>query len=185
MTFHKESEFTTPRPDCPNPELWHAADPDSSEFEVLDCVAGFIRALQPEVVLETGSAFGYGSQKIGQALWANGHGHLYSLEINPERAKEARGRAEGLPITIVECDSLTFDPPGPIGFAFFDSLPELRPREFKRYFAHFVKGAIVAFHDTGPQHQVRGLVEQLEREALLKAIFLRTPRGIAFAQVLN
>jgi hypothetical protein len=35
-------------------------------------VAAFVRALQPETVLETGSAFGQTAEAIGRALAANG-----------------------------------------------------------------------------------------------------------------
>lgn len=184
--YPNESTFTQRRDFCRHPEYWHAADSDSTEFEVLEMVAGFVRGLQPETVIETGSAFGFGSQLIGHALQANGHGRLYSLEVDEARVAIARGRCWALPVDIVHCDSLKWKPPtSDVGFAFFDSYPELRPLEFRLYYPYMTKGAIVAFHDTGPQHTVRGHVEQLEAAGLLKPIFLRTPRGIAFAEVRN
>jgi len=171
---------------CPNTERYHAADPDSTEFEVLELVAAFVRALQPETVIETGSAFGYGSQAIGNALKANGHGKLYSLEIMYPRIAEAKERCEGLPVEFINMSSLEWTPPTKdVGFAFFDSLTHLRGDEFMRYLPFMTPGAIVAFHDTGPQHLVWGKVWELQGRQLLRAINLRTPRGVAFCQVLN
>jgi hypothetical protein len=180
----RESVNTAARPEwCANPELWHAPDGDSSEFEVLELCAAFIRALQPEVVVETGSAFGFGAAMMGAALKANGRGRLYSLEIDRVRYEQACERCKGLPVDIVYVDSMTWEPPAGIGFAFFDSRPQLRADEFRRYQPFMVPGAIVAFHDVAPHHTVWPRVHQLEREGLLKALRLRTPRGIAICQV--
>ncbi len=53
-----ESTFTPPDPDCPRPDWWHARDAQATEDEVIELVAGFVRALQPELVLETGTYLG-------------------------------------------------------------------------------------------------------------------------------
>lgn len=180
----RESRFTRARDFCPRPHLWHSADADSTEYEVLELVAAFVRALQPEIVVETGAAFGFGSRAIGQALKANGHGALYSLEIDPERVRIAQARSAGLPVQIVPQHSLQWMPPGLVQFAFFDSFPELRCSEFVRYRACMERGTVVAFHDAAPHHAVWKDIQQLEADGLVKAIRLRTPRGIAFAEVL-
>ena len=180
----RESVNTAARPEwCATPELWHAADGESSEFEVLELCAAFIRALQPEVVVETGSAFGFGAAMMGAALQANGRGRLYSLEIDLARYEQARERCKRLPVNVVYADSMTWEPPHGIGFAFFDSRPQLRADEFRRYRPFMVPGAIVAFHDVAPHHTIWPSVRQLEREGLLKALRLRTPRGIAICQI--
>jgi predicted O-methyltransferase YrrM len=180
----RESVNTAARQEwCAKPELWHAPDGDSSEFEVLELCAAFIRALQPEVVVETGSAFGFGAAMMGAALKANGHGRLYSLEIDLVRYEQACERCKGLPVDVVYSDSMSWEPPAGIGFAFFDSRPQLRADEFRRYRPFMVPGAIVAFHDIAPHHTVWPRVHQLEREGLLKALRLRTPRGIALCQI--
>lgn len=180
----RESRFTHPKDFCRNPHLWHSADPDSTEYEVIELVAAFVRALQPEIVVETGSAFGYGSQAIGAALQANGHGELYSLEIDPKRVQIARTRIIGLPVHIVQGDSLQWTPPAAVQFAFFDSFPEHRCPEFLRYRPFMERGTVVAFHDAAPHHAVWNDIQTLEAQGVLKAIRLRTPRGIAFAEVL-
>lgn len=180
----RESAYTAARPEwCAKPELWHAPDGDSSEFEVLELCAAFIRALQPEVVVETGSAFGFGAAMMGTALRANGRGRLYSLEIDRVRYEQACERCKGLPVDVVYIDSMTWEPPAGVGFAFFDSRPHLRADEFRRYRPFMVPGAIVAFHDIAPHHTVWPRVDQLEREGLLKALRLRTPRGVAICQI--
>jgi Methyltransferase domain len=183
MTF-LESRYTSPRVDCPHPEHWHSTDADSTEFEVSELVAGFVRALQPEVVVETGTAWGQTAQIIGRALERNGHGHLYTLEPDQARVEFSRDRCNGLPVTIVQQDSLTWEPPGPVGFAWFDSLIDLRAPEFRRYHQWFTPGAVVGFHDTGPQHRLRPHIDKLAADGLISVIYLPTPRGVAFAEVL-
>jgi predicted O-methyltransferase YrrM len=180
-----EARFTVATDFCPNPERWTSADSDSTEFEVLELIGSLVRALQPEIVVETGSAFGYGSREIGKALKKNGHGRLYSLEYDPLRVNIARNRCQGLPVEIVQTDSLDWTPPGPIGFAFFDSLTNLRVPEFRAYQPWLLPGTTIAFHDAAPQHDLydRWLLP-LEASGAIKMIRLHNPRGLALAEVL-
>lgn len=178
-----ENRFTAARPDCPNPQHWHSADGDSAELEVTELVAAFIRALQPEVVVETGTAFGQTAEAIGRALHANGHGMLYTLEPDLVRVALVQDRVRGLPVHIVPKTSLDWTPPNGVGFAWFDSLLHLRAAEFRAYKPQMAPGCIVGFHDCGPQHPVRPDVEQLADEGLLRPIYLPTPRGVMFAEV--
>lgn len=159
-------------------------DSDSTEFEVLELIAGFIRALQPEVVVETGTAFGYGAEAIGNALFTNRHGKLYTFEVDQERCSIARRRCEGLPVHVVNLDVRQVQPEEKINFAFFDSLTELREGEYRHLYPFIPKGSIVCFHDAAPHHDVWPSVKRLESEGLLKSIRLRTPRGVAFCEVL-
>jgi hypothetical protein len=180
-----ESDFTPPRPDCPRPEDWHATDSDSAEVEVTELVAAFVRALQPEVVVETGTAFGQTAEAIGRALAANGHGCLYTLEPDLNRCATASSRVLGLPVRVVSMQSIAWLPPDGIGFAWFDSLLGLREAEFRAYRPHMAAGCVVGFHDCGPQHGVvRDAVERLAHEGELRPIYLPTPRGVMFAEVL-
>lgn len=182
--IYRESQFTRPRADCPHPEWWHASDSDSTEHEVSELVAGFVRALQPDVVVETGTAWGQTAQVIGRALERNEHGHLWTLEPDPGRAEFSRRRCAGLPVTVVQQGSLDWQPPAPIDFAWLDSLCQLRVPEFTGWHAQFAPGAFVGFHDTGPQHEpLRSQIEALAEKGLLRPIFLPTPRGVAFAEV--
>ena len=179
----QESKYTGPNPLCKNPDRWHSPDADATEFEVTELVASLVRALQPELVIETGTYLGHTAQAIGDALRKNGHGRLITLEINPEYIVAARERIVGLPVEILEINSMSFMPPGPVGFAWFDSAPEARVLEYLRYEPMLER--IVGFHDTGPQHNIRPSIEHLEKAGHIKPIFLPTPRGMCIAEVLR
>lgn len=181
--LYLESAWTQPRADCPNPERWSSTDPQSTEIQVTELVGAFVRALQPDYVVETGTCMGQTAQMIGWALRANGHGRLDTLEPSLERADFARERCSGLPVTVHEVLSLDFTPAEPIGFAWFDSRFELRVAEFERYRDYMIPGAIVGFHDTSPHQGPWGLdVETIEGT---RPIRLRTPRGVTFVEVLD
>jgi hypothetical protein len=184
VTVQLESTWTAPRSDCPRPDWWHATDDDSTEIEVSELLAGFVRALQPEIVVETGTAWGQTAELIGRALKANGHGHLYTTETNVERVVAATGRCAGLPVTVLNQESLSFTPPGPVGLAFFDSFIPIRVQEAQALRPWLQPGALLGFHDCGPQHGYRDEVEALAQDGWLRMIYLPTPRGVIFAEVL-
>jgi hypothetical protein len=183
-----EGRFTNPRPDCPTPERWHSDDADSTEHEVTELVAAFVRALQPDVVIETGSAWGQTAEAIGRALEANGRGMLHTMDPDPVRFEATGTRCEDLPVTVYKVPSMEWELPAnsqPIGFAWFDSLHHLRVPEFRRFHRYMSDRTLVGFHDTGPhQGGLREEIEQLETEGLLLPIHLPTPRGVTFGQVL-
>jgi hypothetical protein len=179
-----ESRFTAPRADCPNPHYWNSDDADSTEHEVSVLVGAFVTALQPEYVVETGTAFGQTAEAIGKALKDNGHGRLVSLEPDTQRAQFSRDRCEGLPVEILEVESMSFTPDAEIDFAWFDSLIHLRAEELKRYLPFMSKRAVVGFHDTGPHHQTRNYLNEIIRSGLItNPLWLPTPRGACFARV--
>lgn len=187
MTVSTEAVFTPPRPDCPNPEYWHSDDADSTEREVSELVAAFVRALQPELVVETGTAWGQTAHAIAAALDRNGHGRLVTHETDDHRVAYCQAMLRHLPVDVRHGSSLDWSPePGQrIGFAWFDSLLHLRTLEFMRYAPHLAPGAIVGFHDCGPQHPLRPDVEALADAGLIRPIYLPTPRGVIFAETLN
>lgn len=181
MTLHPESTWTRPREDCPHPEWWSSTDPQSTEIEVSELVAGFVRALQPELVVETGTCLGQTAWAIGEALRANGHGQLMTIETDPDRAAAARRACFDLPVSVLCMSSLDFIPPSPIGFAWLDSRIELRVAEFELFRPYLGVGAIVGFHDTAPhQGEWGAAVESLPGT---RPIRLRTPRGVTFIEV--
>lgn len=182
-----EGRFTLPRPDCPHPERWHSDDADSTEHEVTDLVAAFVRALQPDLVVETGSAWGQTAAAIGRVLdqGVHTHGILHTIEPDETRANATRRRCEDLPVVVEQMKSLDWTPPGPIGFAWFDSLADLRVPEFRKYKPWLPKGSIVGFHDVAPhQGDLYQQVLTLEDEGMLVLMRLPTPRGVAFGEVL-
>ncbi len=192
-----ESRFTPSKEFCSHPEYWHSRDNESTEEEVSKLVAAFVTALQPEFVVETGTAHGVTTWRIGKALFDNGHGRLVSLDSDKSMIDSAktyitdRSYAEfnhpwAAPITILHKNTMEYIPDEDIGFAFFDSWQEGREEEFRRYYGmgRLKSGTIVSFHDTAPHHVVLPTIKRLESEGLIKAIYLHTPRGVAFAEVL-
>lgn len=181
-----ESTFTKPHAECPHPEWWSADDDESAEVEVVELVGALVRVLQPEYVVETGTFVGRMAQGIGQALLLNGHGRLDTVEIDGARVEQAVARCAGLPVSVHQMSSVDFEPAGEIGFAWFDSLLQLRCPEFLAYRPFMTKATIVGFHDTGPQfgNGFRSALSSLAAKRLLRPISLRTPRGVVLAQVL-
>ena len=179
-----ESRWTKPSMECPYPDRWTSDDDDSTEIEVSELVGAFVLALQPDYVIETGTAWGLTACSIGIALQMAGQGSLITLEPDVERAQYARKICKDLPVTVMAQESLTFTPHQRIDFAWFDSLIPLRALEF-RHFAYWMHDrTVVGFHDTGDQHALRPDIEVLAAEGLIAPIFLPTPRGVCFARVL-
>lgn len=176
-----EDAWTKPRPDCPHPEWWMSTDPQSTEIQVSELVAGFVRALQPEYVVETGSCVGQTAHIIGLALQANGHGHLDTIEVNPDLVELTRRRCDGLPVTVVAGASLDFTPRQEIQFAWLDSRLELRVDELERFRPWLAPGAVVGVHDTAAHHGPLG--DTLAGLPGVRSIQLPTPRGVTFLQV--
>lgn len=181
-----EARFTPPSERCPRPERWHAVDADSAEQEVSHLVAAFVEATRPNLVIETGSAFGQTAKAIGDVLHRAPIGVLHTIEPDPERADYTRRRCEGLPVVVEQIKSLDYTPTGTIGFAWFDSLLELRVPEFRHFYEHLAPGAIVGFHDTAPHFgEFRDQIMALEADGMLLPIELRTPRGVIFGEVVR
>src|SRR3990172_5741896 len=92
-----ESRFQDPTEWCPHPERWHATDGDSTEQEVTELIAAFARALQPDLVIETGSGFGQTTALLAESLWLNGQGRLVSFETNADRLEQVQDRVAHIP----------------------------------------------------------------------------------------
>ncbi len=151
-------------------------------------VLAFIRALQPDVVVETGTSTGATAEAIAKALRDNGHGHLWTVEIDENLARQAVARLEGLPATVHCADSRLWIPPElPVDFAWIDSGDAFhRIGEVRRWKPLFRPGAIVGVHDTAPNmgRQVLGNgLADLLHEFGWQSLRLHTPRGVTFAQV--
>lgn len=179
-----ESTFTAPRPDCPNPDRWHATDAYATEDEVTALVAAMVVALQPDYAIETGTHIGNTAEAIGRALAVNGHGRLVTLEIDPVLADRAASRLAGLPVDVVHASSLAWLPDRPVDFAWFDCDAHRRQDAFTHLRPYMHDRTVVGFHDTGPQHPVRGYLDELVALGVLEGpLYLPTPRGVCFARV--
>ena len=190
-----ESRFTEPRADCRHPERWHSPDSDSTEVEVSRLAAAFVEALRPDYVLETGSAFGQTAELIGQVLLTAGVGHLVTFEVDDDRIAFTANRVHGLPVTVSHEESLAGIQrlvdlgPGrfPVGFAWLDSLFELRVAELEAIRPLLTPNAIVGVHDCGEPGETKYNVFAREiasaaRVLDFERISLPTPRGVTFLQ---
>lgn len=195
VSLGPESRFSGPTHRCPHPEHWSSWDDHSAEVEVTELLVGLIRGLQPDVVVETGTAWGQTAEAIGHALASNGHGRLFSFEPIHERAAVASIRCLNVPVDVAYTESITdWIPPAAIDFAFFDSTFSLRVPEFRHYRKWMTDRTIVAFHDTAPQagggqlgdwYDLATQIEhELTRPGCLRTIDLPTPRGLMIGQVL-
>lgn len=176
-----ESTWREPNEWCPVTSWWTAADDQATEDQVIELVAAFARALQPEVAVECGTWTGLATRAIGEALARNGHGRLYAVELDAVKAEEAERACQGLPVTVIHGSSTEWKPPESIGFAWVDGATD-RVAELDYLLPHMLTGAIVGVHDTGPLH-VSGRMDALLAHPRLRTITLRTPRGVSFAEV--
>jgi len=98
--------------------------------------------------VEIGSASGFGAINMGIAFERTG-GHLWTLEIDPDRARETRENLQkvGLEnvVTCVEGDALKtlHDIEGPIDFVFIDALKQDYFKYLKILEPKLAKGAVV------------------------------------------
>ena len=179
----KESEWTAPSDDCPNPELWHAPDRAGTEVEVSHFLGALCTVLRPRRVLETGAYRGHSSVPMGRALV--GVGHLDTLEVGAALAEEARAKVEGLPVTVHEVSSLKFIPEGPLDLIFFDSEYDIRPLEMARFRRFASQRCVWALHDS--RHDgLRAALEDLRKsDVVTQVLHLPTPRGLALGRYID
>jgi predicted O-methyltransferase YrrM len=128
----------------------------SSEVEVLHWLYSTICLLKPENILETGAAYGFGTIALASACKANGFGKVHSVEIDAAlcQALVKKVREIGLQeFTNIICeDSLNFLAKTPIVFdlGYFDSLCEIRGKEFEIALDRGIIRQLAVFHDTSP-----------------------------------
>jgi hypothetical protein len=176
-----EDTWREPNEWCPVTRWWTAADDQATEDQVIELVAAFVRALQPEVAVECGTWTGLATLAMGEALSRNGHGHLWAVELDAARAEQAERACTGLPVTVIQGSSTAWQPPESIGFAWVDGAAD-RVAEVEYLLPHMLQGAILGVHDTGPLH-ASGRMDALLAHPRLRTITLRTPRGVSFAEV--
>lgn len=173
----RESQFTLPTERCPHPEWWSSENNMATESELANLVAAFVRACQPEFVIEVGSHYGQTTSLIGKAIRANGHGEFISLEINPELYGSACHRCLDVPEAhIVNINSLEYIPEKPIDLLFVDG-QEYRVLDVEHFFPYCSKGAIIIMHDmlsTGYKEQLPRVYELCGSDHIL----INSPRGM-------
>ncbi|MBI4603740.1 MAG: DUF1080 domain-containing protein, partial [Planctomycetes bacterium] len=89
-------------------------------------LAELVRRAKPRLVLECGTAIGYSGLWIARELKAAGSGRLVTIEISPERAREAEenfrkaGLADVVTVKVGDARKLAGEIEGPVDFAFID-----------------------------------------------------------------
>ena len=187
-SLHALPEKTTRDVDKKPARIWSMLDGWTGEIETLDFLYALVRLIKPVEALETGTWLGWSACFIGRALKANGFGKLTTLETNSEAHAVAlknlneQGVADFVDARLES--SQDYRPTAKLAFALFDSETSLRESEFRRMREWLAPGAIVAFHDTGPQHVVVGeAVRRLISEGAFVGLELPTPRGIFLGKV--
>jgi len=89
-------------------------------------LAELVRQAKPRLVVECGTAVGYSGLWIARELKAAGEGKLITIEINPDRAKEAKanfrraGLEECVTVKVGDARKVVDEIEGPIDFLFVD-----------------------------------------------------------------
>jgi predicted O-methyltransferase YrrM len=172
----RESEYTPPRDACPHPEYWEVENIMATERTVSELVAAFVRACQPEMVLEIGSHYGQTTALIAQAIKDNGHGQAVSLELDADLANVARARCGDLPIEIVTVNSLEYVPDQMIDFLFVDGQLD-RLADLEHFIPYLTERALIILHDMAHEvyaPQIPRMIELLGE----RYISLDSPRGL-------
>jgi predicted O-methyltransferase YrrM len=187
---HGESvqrEYTPRTQECPNPRLWHMADSQSTELEVLDFLKALVTTVKPRLIVETGTFLGYGAIAMAQGLKSNGFGRVITIEQDAlicAKAKErikAAGLTDWVQSRNESSTETTID--GRIDLLFSDSAIVIREREIRRLLPQISPQGLIAIHDANSHFRiVRDLVLRMEQEGLISVVMLPTPRGLAIAQ---
>lgn len=161
-------------------KAWTSFDEMATEYEVMDLMMGVVRAVRPELVVETGSYNGMMARCIGTALAKNGHGRLVSIEMIAPLAKQAAELVAGLPVEIVHGDSMQWRPPGPIDLIWVDAgSGKLRANNVLAYRESFHQDTIVCIHDSKRDAQH---IRHLAHEGLINPVWIPSERGLVIAQ---
>jgi len=175
-----QEEYTPPTPECPNPQLWHMADSQSTEFEVLDFLKILVTTVKPQLVVETGTFLGYGAIALAQGLKSNGFGKVITIEHIPPSAR--RRRNESRPLASRTGSSLEMNPAQkPQSATRLTSSSAIVPlwygsQEIRRLLPQISPRGLIAIHDASSHFKiVRDLALRMEQEGLISVVMLPTP----------
>jgi len=160
---------------CPQDGRWLIpTDSDiCTEIETIALVFGFVRALRPKVVVETGCNVGCMAQAICEALTANGSGMLFTCDIEPKfvEATRRRGLANCTAMELSGSELVSLYPDADLYF--IDSSDESRMRELEWLRLYGKPETVVLVHDTNLYAHVADVVRRFPQHA-----FLPGPRGL-------
>jgi predicted O-methyltransferase YrrM len=182
-----QPEYHRATPECPHPERWGMFDSMTAEVEVLEFLQAIVTTTKPELVVETGTFSGISTLWIAEGLKANGRGHIITCEYDTEIYKNAKKRIEasGLAdwIELRNESSLEMKIEGTIDLFFSDSDMPIREQEIRRFLPQINPYGLILMHDASSHLKiVRDAALKLERDGLISAVLLPTPRGLVVAQ---
>ena len=181
-----QREYTPATPECAHPELWHMADSQSTELEVLEFLRVLVTTIKPRLVVETGTFLGYGALALALGLKSNGFGRLITIEYDPAIYATARERiqAAGLAdwVEMRNESSTETKIDGAIDLLFSDSALSTRESEVRQLLPQIGSNGLIVIHDASSHFAiVREAALRMEREGLISAVMLPTPRGLVLA----
>jgi predicted O-methyltransferase YrrM len=182
-----QPEYHRATPECPYPERWHMFDSMTAEAEVLEFLRTVVTTIKPELVVETGTFSGVSTLWIAEGLKANGRGRVITCEFDPKVYEKAQARiaTSGLAewIELRNESSLDMKVEGTIDLFFSDSDMPIREQEIRRFLPQINAFGLILMHDASSHLKiVREAALKLEREGLISAVLLGTPRGLVVAQ---
>ncbi len=182
-----QPEYHRPTPECPHPERWHMFDSMTAEAEVLEFLRAVVTTIKPDLVVETGTFSGVSTLWIAEGLKANGRGRVITCEFDSKVYENAKARiaTSGLAewIELRNESSLDMKVEGTIDVFFSDSDLPIREQEIRRFLPQINPFGLILMHDASSHLKtMREAALRLEREGLISAVLLRTPRGLVVAQ---
>ncbi|MGE5325004.1 MAG: O-methyltransferase [Actinomycetota bacterium] len=182
-----QSEWIPATPECAHPERWQMLDPQSAEVEVLDLLEVLIKAVKPELIVETGTFIGHSAIRMARALQSNGFGRIITVEYDPAVFAKAKQNIDasgfGRWIEYRNASSLETTINGTIDLLYCDSDVNIREQEVRRFLPQVRARGLVLIHDASSHFKVvREAALRLEEEGLLSVVLLSTPRGLCIAQ---
>lgn len=184
---HLQPEYHRATPENPHPEWWSMYDSMTAEVEVLEFLRTVVTTIKPELVVETGTFSGISTLWIAEGLKANGRGRIITCEYDSKVYESAKARiaTSGLAdwIELRNESSLDMKVQGTIDLFFSDSDMPIREQEIRRFLPQINPYGMILMHDASSHLKiVREAAFNLEREGLISAVLLRTPRGLVVAQ---
>lgn len=182
-----QPEYHRATPECPHPERWHMFDSMTAEAEVLEFLRTAVTTIKPDLVVETGTFSGISTLWIAEGLKANGRGRVITCEFDPKVYENAKARIAGSGlagwIELRNESSLEMKIEGTIDLFFSDSDMPIREQEIRRFLPQINPYGLILMHDASSHLKiVRNAALKLEREGLISAVLLRTPRGLVVGQ---
>jgi predicted O-methyltransferase YrrM len=182
-----QPEYHRATPECPEPHRWSMFDSMTAEVEVLEFLRTCVTTIKPKLIVETGTFMGISTLWLAEAVKHNGFGRIISCEFDPQVFATAKQRIDssGLKewIDLRNRSSLELQVDGTIDLLFCDSDMEVREQEVRRFLPQMNPYGLILLHDASSHlGTVRDAVLKLEREGLISAVLLPTPRGLAVAQ---